>query len=95
MIYVLFSEQDVGDAPPWSVTNVGDEWSRGGFLTVEEMRPIFADISVLNEQALRDRGADFIEAQRGRELPNPHREHRCCGIGVGVDLTIIDKAGVR
>lgn len=91
MLYASFN--DVSDQP-WSLVDVGNEWSRGAALTVEQMRPIFAGISQFDEQALRDRGADFFEAQRRTKMESPGFPPAYL-IGGGVDLTIVDNAGAR
>jgi len=91
MLYASFN--DVSDRP-WSLVDVGNEWSRGAALTVEQMRPIFAGITQLDEFALLDRGAGFFEAQRRTKMESPGFLPAYL-IGGGVDLTIIDNAGVR
>jgi hypothetical protein len=80
-----------GGLEPWSVTDVGREFSRGPVVPPEAMAELFAGVEVIDGSVLARLGGDWFEMLRSAKMQAAGSEEWHHAVGGGVDLTTIGR----
>lgn len=84
-----------GGLEPWSVTDVGREFSRGPVVPPEEMAKLFAGVDLIDSSVLAALGGDWFGLLRSAKMQAAGADEWHHAVGGGVDLTIIGRHRAR